>query len=118
MIASEYVYALRSWGSRNEDCCSGWAGVGCDHLTGHVIKIDLSYVRKLSRKAPHTRLSFIELHYLKYLSLAYSSNLLANQSISTLIGNSVVSLQHLTLVFVGIVGNISHNFGSSMPALC
>ncbi|CAH9086023.1 unnamed protein product [Cuscuta epithymum] len=109
--------SLRSWGSHNKDCCRGWTGVRCDHHTGYVIKIDLSNVRKLSRKAPHTRLSFIELRYLKYLSLAYSSNLLANQSISTLIGNNVVSLQHLSLVFMGIVGNISHDFGSSMPAL-
>ncbi|CAH9129846.1 unnamed protein product [Cuscuta epithymum] len=40
-ILDEYEY-LSSWGNHDENCCCGWAGVGCDNLTGHVIKLDLS----------------------------------------------------------------------------
>ncbi|CAH9133048.1 unnamed protein product [Cuscuta epithymum] len=115
---------LHSWGNHNEDCCRGWTGVGCDNLTGHVIKIDLYPVYLPTAKVRYTSIPFIdELRYLKYLDLGLISNLLANQSISTLIGSndnnngSMVSLQHLGLRDTGIVGTIPDNFGSSMPAL-
>ncbi|CAH9133049.1 unnamed protein product [Cuscuta epithymum] len=114
---------LHSWGNHNEDCCSGWTGVGCDNLTGHVIKIDLYPVYLPTAKVRYTSIPFIdELPYLKYLDLGLIRNLLANQSISTLIGSnnnnrSMVSLQHLSLSYTGIVGTIPDDFGSSMPAL-
>ncbi|CAH9118435.1 unnamed protein product [Cuscuta epithymum] len=112
---------LCSWGNHN-DCCN-WDGVGCDNVTGHVIKIDL-HGMYLSANVIYTSIPFIDLPYLKYLDLSEISNLLANQSISSLIGNKnnnngsiMASLQHLSLRQTGIVGMIPENLGSNMPAL-
>ncbi|CAH9139879.1 unnamed protein product [Cuscuta epithymum] len=114
---------LRSWDSQN-DCCD-WKGVGCDNLTGHVVKIDLSGMY-LSPKVRHTTIPFIELQYLKYLDLSSNYNLLENQTISSLIennnnnnsnGNSLVSIQHLSLSQTGIIGTIPGNLGNRLPAL-
>ncbi|CAH9133046.1 unnamed protein product [Cuscuta epithymum] len=111
---------LGSWGNHREDCCSGWAGVGCDNLTGHVIEIDLFGMDLLAKGGRFTSsLPFVELRYLKYLNLNGNVNLLANQSISSLFGNngSMVSLQYLGLFRTGIGGTIPENIGNIMPSL-
>ncbi|CAH9052188.1 unnamed protein product [Cuscuta epithymum] len=116
---------LSSWGnSSDEDCCRDWYGVGCDDATGHVIDIDLSnmYLSAKDGGKYGTSLPFFELRYLKYLDLNDNRHLLANQSISSLIGNnyngsSMVSLEQLGLRGTGIVGSIPENFGNIMPAL-
>ncbi|CAH9052158.1 unnamed protein product [Cuscuta epithymum] len=110
---------LRSWGNRSEDCCRDWVGVRCDDATAHVTHIHL-YFKNLSAKVGMymTSLPFFELRYLKYLDLSYNPGLLANQSISSLIGNNtMVYLQYLSLNRTGIVGTIPQNFGNTMPAL-
>ncbi|CAH9129706.1 unnamed protein product [Cuscuta epithymum] len=112
---------LRSWGNHSdEDCCRGWEGVWCDDATGHVIYIELDY-RSLSAKDGgkySTSLPFFELRYLKHLDLSVNHRLLANQSISSLIGNNtMVYLQYLNLDLTGIVGTIPENFGNTMPAV-
>ncbi|CAH9140448.1 unnamed protein product [Cuscuta epithymum] len=110
---------LHSWGNHSEDCCRDWKGVRCDDATGHVVHIHL-YGMFLSAKDRMytTSLPFFELRYLKYLDLGYNHGLLANKSISSLIGNnSMPSLTYLDLFGNDLEGFIPENLGNSMPAL-
>ncbi|CAH9129702.1 unnamed protein product [Cuscuta epithymum] len=111
---------LGSWGYRSEDCCRDWVGVRCDDATGHVTHIDL-FDKNLSAKDGGkytTSLPFFELRYLNYLDLGFKQDLLANQSISLLIGdNTMVYLQYLNLNQTGYVGTIPENLGNTMPSL-
>ncbi|KAI3809116.1 hypothetical protein L1987_25085 [Smallanthus sonchifolius] len=59
---------LDDWGSQEElDCCT-WLAVRCNHMTGHVIKLDLGYVVELydlgfydSRVTDLTSLTYLDL---------------------------------------------------------
>nr|XP_015900283.2 receptor-like protein EIX1 [Ziziphus jujuba var. spinosa] len=106
---------LSSWGYEEEkkDCCS-WEGVGCDNITGHVIMLDLSHLG-LRTRGKYMSPPLIELGYLNYLDL--SGNGLYENNLLSLIGNSMVSLQHLDLSETLLDGSIPETFWTNMTSL-
>nr|XP_048321712.1 receptor-like protein EIX1 [Ziziphus jujuba var. spinosa] len=106
---------LSSWSYEEEkkDCCS-WDGIRCDSISGHVIMLDLSHLQ-LSTRGKSLNPPLIELRYLNYLDLS-GINLRGN-NISSLIGNNMVSLQHLDLSSTQLEGSIPETFGNNMTSL-
>nr|XP_048332981.1 receptor-like protein EIX2 [Ziziphus jujuba var. spinosa] len=111
-------YTLPSWGYEEEkkDCCS-WHGIGCDNISGHVIMLNLSHLllpipMELGKSLNPT---LTELRYLVYLDLSGID--LSGNNISSLIGNNMVSLQHLDLSGTRLQGSIPETFGNNMTSL-
>ncbi|XP_015900279.4 receptor-like protein EIX2 [Ziziphus jujuba] len=106
---------LSSWSYEEEkkDCCS-WDGISCDSISGHVIMLDLSHLQ-LSTRGKSLNPPLIELRYLNYLDLSGIN--LSGNNISSLIGNNMVSLQHLDLSSTQLEGSIPETFGNNMTSL-
>ncbi|XP_060671968.1 receptor-like protein EIX2 [Ziziphus jujuba] len=107
-------YTLSSWGYEEEkkDCCN-WDGIGCDSISGHVIMLNLSH-RQLSIRGKSLNSPLTELRYLVYLDLSGID--LSGNNISTLLGNTMVSLQHLDLSSTELEGSIPETFGNNMTS--
>uniref|UniRef100_A0A8R7QLV3 Leucine-rich repeat-containing N-terminal plant-type domain-containing protein n=3 Tax=Triticum urartu TaxID=4572 RepID=A0A8R7QLV3_TRIUA len=54
---------LRSWQKERQDCCQ-WAGITCNNVTGHVIKLDLGGRYYLVGQISPSLLSLEHLEYL------------------------------------------------------
>ncbi|KAB2015404.1 hypothetical protein ES319_D08G022600v1 [Gossypium barbadense] len=119
---------IESW-NKSIVCCS-WEGVKCDHVTGHIIGIDLSQSCLVGSLFANT--SLFQLHNLQWLDLSSNNlggSLLENTSssfhfhglrqlnlaynafdgaISTELFSQLVSLTHLNLSGNAFSGLISH----------
>ncbi|XP_012477455.1 receptor-like protein Cf-9 homolog [Gossypium raimondii] len=120
-----------SW-NKSIDCCS-WEGVKCDHVTGHVIGIDLSQSCLVGSLFANN--SLFQLQNLQWLDLSYNyleGSLLENTrslfhfhglrrlnlagngfdgTISSKLFSQLVSLTHLNLSDNAFSGLISHQIG-------
>ncbi|XP_041011517.1 receptor-like protein EIX2 [Juglans microcarpa x Juglans regia] len=101
---------LSSW--TVEECCS-WKGIGCDNITGHVIKLNLrnpydpvttfdSYER--SQLEGMISDSLLELKYIRYLDL--SSNRFQDTDIPSFFGG-LQNLRNLSMSDSGFIGGKS-----------
>ncbi|KAG1362580.1 receptor-like protein EIX2 [Cocos nucifera] len=114
---------LSSW--TGQDCC-GWKGVGCDGITGHVVKLDLKYpydfmspfledyhiplYEPMKLPSPSkVNPSLLELMHLKYLDL--SLNNFSGAPIPKFIG-SLVHLEYLNLSYAEFSGSIPPELGN------
>nr|KAJ0221318.1 hypothetical protein LSAT_V11C200095700 [Lactuca sativa] len=87
--------------STSIDCCN-WDGITCNHFTGDVIGIDLSYGMLQGTIHPNTTL--FDLPHLQRLNLAYN-NFNASQ-LPREIGRFSNSLTHLNISSCGFTGDI------------
>ncbi|KAJ7960135.1 Leucine-rich repeat receptor protein kinase [Quillaja saponaria] len=111
---------LFSW--KGNDCCN-WEGVGCDAITGHVNKLDLSSCYWLNDieynfdqcfklrpfKAPDVNSCLLELKYLNHLDL--SGNGFNGSQIPVFFG-SFKKLRYLNLSNSALGGRIPDNLGN------
>nr|GMD73773.1 receptor-like protein 12 [Ipomoea batatas] len=90
------------------DCCAEWEGVVCDHLTGHVIELDLS---SFGYNPQRGKLSscLLELKQLRYLDLSGLN--FSESHIPNFIG-SFVNLQYIDLSLAWFEGIIPHQLGN------
>uniref|UniRef100_A0A6I9QML3 LRR receptor-like serine/threonine-protein kinase ERL1 n=1 Tax=Elaeis guineensis var. tenera TaxID=51953 RepID=A0A6I9QML3_ELAGV len=105
---------LSSW--KDHDYC-GWSGVGCNNITGHVVKLDLRYPYDLDVQYETMKFSgpskvnpsLLDLMHLKYLDL--SLNNFSGAPIPKFIG-SLVHLEYLNLSNAKFSGSIPPELGN------
>nr|XP_019701563.1 receptor-like protein EIX2 [Elaeis guineensis] len=105
---------LSSW--EGQDCCR-WREVGCNNITGHVVKLDLRYpydifVQYETMKFPgpsKVNPSLHDLMHLKHLDL--SMNNFFGAPIPKFIG-SLVHLEYLNFSYAGFSGTIPPELGN------
>ncbi|XP_057426906.1 receptor-like protein EIX2 [Lotus japonicus] len=108
---------LSSW-KETTNCCE-WEGIGCDNITGHVVKLDLRNPCFLSPPycyfelqeehrvyAPNVNPSLLQLEYLAYLDL--SGNHFNSSPIPSFIG-SMQRLRYLSLRYSSFGGRIPNS---------
>ncbi|KAF6144032.1 hypothetical protein GIB67_017640 [Kingdonia uniflora] len=108
-------HRLSSWVGDN--CCT-WEGVGCDNMTGSVVRLDLinpydTYneyrAYKMAQLGGEINPSLLELKHLKSLDLSWND--FNGTSIPDFLG-SLKSLQYLNLSYAGFGGKLPHQLGN------
>nr|XP_019705444.1 receptor-like protein EIX1 [Elaeis guineensis] len=111
------IYGAHKWLSWDgKDCCR-WIGVGCDTITGHVVKLDLHYPYPCDVAYPDERCpnksevspSLLDLRHLNHLDL--SMNYFGGAPIPDFIG-SLANLEYLNLSNAGFGGTLPHQLGN------
>ncbi|XP_028799918.1 receptor-like protein EIX2 [Neltuma alba] len=106
----DYPYKnLSSWNPKT-NCCQ-WDGIACHNVTGHILKLDLSYY---SLQATGVDPSLLELQHLIYLDL--SGNNFNAISIPAFLG-SMGRLRYLSISESNFTGKIPTNLGRNLTAL-
>ncbi|KAF7082016.1 hypothetical protein CFC21_085903 [Triticum aestivum] len=85
---------LGSWRQERQDCCQ-WAGITCDNVTGHVVKLDLGQRNYLAGQISPSLLS---LEHLEYLNLNSTGLCGPDGRIPEFLG-SLRNLRHLDLSY-------------------
>ncbi|XP_039135859.1 receptor-like protein EIX2 [Dioscorea cayenensis subsp. rotundata] len=125
-IIHHKAHPISSWGDQNDDDCCHWAGVRCDNISGHILRLNLQ--RKQPRHyhdydydlhngwcddqlslSGNISESLIGHQHLKYLDL--SNNCFFNISIPKFLG-SLEHLVHLDLSYSSFTGIIPHELGN------
>ncbi|GAU15421.1 hypothetical protein TSUD_44580 [Trifolium subterraneum] len=107
-LSHDSLNNLSSW--KGTHCCQ-WEGIGCDNVTGHVVKLDLKSpsIMDVNVAAPNVSSSLLQLEHLTYLDLTGSDFSLS--PIPMFIG-SMGRLEYLSLsraCFSGMIPNSLEN---------
>ncbi|XP_074574547.1 uncharacterized protein LOC141830995 [Curcuma longa] len=102
------VKQLPPW--KGHDCCS-WEGVGCNNITGHVVKLYLSASCSAERPGAPAKVhpSLFDLKHLNELELR--CNNFSGAPLPELIG-SLTMLEHLDFSFAAFSGEIPYQLGN------
>jgi len=108
-IARDSPNKLSTW--KGTHCCH-WEGIGCDNVTGHVVKLDLrnpNIYTDLVVSAPNLSSSLLHMEYLTYLDL--TGNNFSLSPIPMFIG-SMGRLEYLSLSYAAFSGRIPNHLGN------
>nr|XP_043624542.1 receptor-like protein EIX2 [Erigeron canadensis] len=106
ILKDDFGSHLSTWGNKQQDdqyCCK-WTGVTCSSRTGHVVKLELSFVTFKGEISP----SLLNLTRLNNLDLSYNY---FHGTIPTFIG-SMTELRYLDLSGSTFYGTIPSEFGN------
>ena len=97
---------LSSW--QGVHCCQ-WESIGCDNITGHVVKLNLSFNVQVFVEAPNVNRSLHQLEYLTHLDL---TAIAFNSSPIPMFISSMQRLNYLSLSGVNLAGRIPSSLGN------
>ncbi|XP_019167280.1 PREDICTED: probable LRR receptor-like serine/threonine-protein kinase At4g36180 [Ipomoea nil] len=107
-ITFDAFNSLSSWGgSRDDDDCCKWKGIGCDNTTGHVVALHLGSQDLQGEISP----SLLHLPFLNFLDLSFNEFDTIPSFIGSLNNSVHLDFSHNTYLFGNVVpphlGNIS-----------
>uniref|UniRef100_M8BGJ1 Somatic embryogenesis receptor kinase 1 n=1 Tax=Aegilops tauschii TaxID=37682 RepID=M8BGJ1_AEGTA len=97
---------LGSWQRGHQDCCQ-WAGITCNNVTGHVVKLELGERYLVGQISP----SLLSLEHLEYLDLNWTRLYGPDGRVPVFLG-SLKNLRHLDLSGMPFSGRVPPQLGN------